>query len=318
MAEEVREEVRKELRKAYCEKLMEIAEKDPRLVCLEADLMGASGTKPFKAKFGKRMINVGIAEANMVGVASGLCLQGFIPFATTFGTFAARRAYDQFFLSSNYAKLNVKLVGTDPGVSAAFNGGTHMPFEDVGLMRQIPDLVIAEPSDPVSAAAFTELVYKHEGCCYLRLHRKDMPVIYKDDEKFELGKAKILSEGKDVTLIGIGAVMMGEVLKAAKALEEQGISVTVVDALTFKPYDKQMVRDQAKKTGRLVVCEDCNVEGGLCAAISSQIVDEALSCKLAKVAVMDKFGQVGKQDWLVKAFNLSAQDIVEKAKSLLK
>lgn len=312
------EVIKKELRKAYCEKLIEIAKKDPRLVVLEADLMGASGTKAFKTEFPDRAINVGIAEANMVGVASGLSLQGFIPFAASFGTFAGRRAFDQFFLSSNYAKLNVKLVGTDPGVSAAFNGGTHMPFEDVGLMRMIPDLVIVQPSDPSSAAAFTELVYKHQGCTYMRLHRKDMPFIYAEDEKFEIGKAKVHCQGTDVTLIAVGAVMMNEVLKAAEILKGKGISVSVVDALSIKPYDKEMVRDQAKRTGKLVVCEDSNVLGGLGAAIAQQIVEEGLSCKLANVAVMDKFGQVGTQDWLVKAFNLSAEDIVKKAEDLLK
>ncbi len=309
--------IKKELRKAYCEKLIQLAEKDPRVVVLEADLMSASGTKPFKAAYPERAIDVGVAEANMIGVASGLCLQGYIPFAATFGSFAGRRDYDQFFLSANYAKLNVKLVGTDPGVSAGYNGGTHMPFEDVGLMRQIPGLVIVEPSDAVSASAFTELLYKHEGCCYMRLHRKDMPVLYKEDEKFELGKAKIISEGNDVTLIGLGAVMMNEVLKAAEVLRGEGISVEVVDALTIKPYDKQMIRDEAKKTGRLVICENCNVEGGLAAAVSSQIVDEEIKCKLGKISVMDRFGQVAKADWLVKEFNLSCDDIVKKAKELL-
>lgn len=312
------EEMKKELRKAYCEKLIELAEKDPKVVVLEADLMSASGTKAFKEKFPERAVNVGIAEANLVGVASGLSLQGFIPFAATFGPFAARRAFDQFFLSANYAKLNVKLVGTDPGVSAAFNGGTHMPFEDVGLMRQIPNLVIAEPSDPVSAAEFTQLLYEHKGCAYMRLHRKDMPFIYKQGEKFELGKAKVHKQGKDVTLIGLGAVMMQEVFKAAKILEEKGLSVSVVDALSIKPYDMDMVRDQAARTGKLVVCENCNVLGGLGAAIAQQIVAEGLNCKLANVAVMDRFGQVGTQDWLVKEFNLSADDIVKKAETLLK
>ena len=310
------EVIKKELRKAYCEKLVELASKDPKVVVLEADLMSATGTKPFKAAYPERAIDVGVAESNMVGVASGLSLQGFIPFAATFGVFAARRAFDQFFLSSNYAKLNVKLVGTDPGVSAAFNGGTHMPFEDVGLMRQIPELTIVEPSDAASASAFTELLYKHKGCCYMRLHRKDMPVIYSENEKFELGKAKILSEGKDVTLIGLGAVMMNEVLQAAEILKAEGISATVVDALTIKPHDAQMVRDQAAKTGRLVVCENCNVVGGLADAIANQIVDENLNCKLAKVSVMDRFGQVGTRDFLVKEYNLSAEDIVAKAKLL--
>lgn len=308
----------RELRKAYCNKLQELARKDKRVVVLEADLMGASGTKPFFQEFGARGIDVGVAEANMVGVASGLCLEGFIPFAATFGTFASRRAFDQFFISSNYAKLNVKLVGTDPGVSAAFNGGTHMPFEDIGMMRMIPDLVIAEPSDAVSAAAFTELFYKHEGSCYLRLHRKEMPVIYKDDEKFEIGKGKVLKEGNDVTLVGLGAIMMNEVLKAADMLASEGISAAVIDALSVKPLDKELIRKAINKTGVMVTCEDGQVAGGLAAEISDLIVDEQLSCKLGKIGITDRFGQVGTQDFLVKEYNLSAQDIVKKAKSLLR
>ncbi len=307
-----------EMRQAYCRTLMELAAEDPRVVVLEADLMKASGTMPFKDAFGKRAIDVGVAEADMVGIASGLSVQGFIPFAATFGCFAARRTFDQFFISSNYAKLNVKLTGTDPGVSAVYNGGTHMPFEDIGLMRMIPDLVILEPSDAASVCGLVREMYKHQGCCYLRLHRKKSPAIYGPVEKFEIGKAKLLKDGNDVTLIGLGAVMMQEVLKAAGLLEKEGIKATVIDALSVKPLDRDLILAKARETGVVVTCENHQVDGGLGMAVTKLLADENVFCRMGYIGVQDRFGQVGNLDYLVKAYNLSADDICAKAKSLLK
>lgn len=306
-----------ELRAAYCRTLMELAEKDSRVVVLEADLMKASGTMPFKDAFGKRAVDVGVAEADMVGIASGLSVQGFIPFAATFGCFAARRTFDQFFISSNYARLNVKLTGTDPGVSAVYNGGTHMPFEDIGLMRMIPDLVIAEPSDAASVCGIVRAMYEHDGCCYLRLHRKKSPAIYSPDEKFELGKGKLLAEGRDVTLIGLGAVMMQEVLKAAAALKKEGINATVIDALSVKPLDRELILAKARETGVVVTCENHQVDGGLGIAVAKLFADEGVCCRMGFIGVQDRFGQVGNLDYLVKAYNLSADDICAKVRSLL-
>ena len=153
-----------EMRAVYAQTLIELAEKDERIVLLEADLMKASGTGVFRNKFPERTFNMGVAEANMVGVAAGLSAGGKIPFADTFGCFAARRTYDQFFISANYARLNVKLVGTDPGISAAYNGGTHMPFEDLGIMRNIPKLTVFEPCDPVSLKKLVQQAADHYGC----------------------------------------------------------------------------------------------------------------------------------------------------------
>jgi transketolase len=178
----------KEMRVAYVDTLIALAAENPNIVCLEADLMSSTGTKAFAKAYPDRLINVGVAEANMVSVAAGLSATGKVPFATTFGCFSSRRVFDQFFLSANYAKLNVKLAGTDPGITAAFNGGTHMPLEDLGMMRLVPHLRIAEPSDPVSCAAFTRLAAAEYGCCYLRLQRKPAPDIYPEGEKFEWGK----------------------------------------------------------------------------------------------------------------------------------
>lgn len=308
----------REIRQAYCKALIDIANKDERLVVLEADLMKATGTTPFKDLFPERLINVGIAEANMLGISAGLCIEGYIPFAATFGCFASRRAFDQFYLSGNYAKLNVKLVGTDPGVTAAFNGGTHMPFEDIGLMRMIPNLIIVEPSDTISTEKLTKRIFEHEGCVYLRLHRRTTPQIYSNDEEFELGKGKILIKGTDITLIGLGALMMNEVLEATKILDSEGIKASVIDALSVKPLDKELIRKEAENTGILLTCENHQINGGLGSAVAELILDENIQCKLGRIGINDQFGQVGTENFLKKTYNITAADIAKKAKSLLK
>lgn len=186
----------KEMRAVYCDTLIGLAAKNPAIMVVEADLMRASGTMPFKTAYPERAVDVGVAEANLVGVSAGLSVVGKIPFAATFGCFASRRVFDQFFISANYAGLNVKLVGTDPGISAAFNGGTHMPFEDIGMMKLIPGLTILEPSDPVSLKALVEACAAHYGCTYMRLHRKPIAPLYPESETFELGTGKVLQIGR--------------------------------------------------------------------------------------------------------------------------
>lgn len=306
-----------EMRQAYCQTLQALARKDPRVVVLEADLMKASGTMPFKKEFPDRGIDCGIAESNMIGIASGLCIQGFIPFAATFGCFAARRTFDQFFLSANYARLNVKLTGTDPGVSAAYNGGTHMPFEDIGLMRMIPGIVIVETSDAVSTAAIVEKLYEHKGCSYLRLHRKTVAPIYAEGEQFELGKSKLLRKGTDVTLVGLGAVMMAQVLEAARLLEGKGISASVIDAISVKPLDADLIREQARLTGAIVTCENHQVAGGIGAAVADLLTEEGICCRLGRIGVEDRFGQVGTQAFLTREYHLDAESIAARACKLL-
>lgn len=308
----------KEMRAAYCDKLIELAEKDSKVVVLEADLMKASGTMPFRKAFPDRGIDAGIAEANMVGVAAGMSVNGYIPFAATFGCFASRRAFDQFFLSANYADLNVKLVGTDPGISAAFNGGTHMPFEDAGLMRMIPGVVITEPSDAVSAAAFTELLYAHKGSTYMRLHRKAVDPIYQEDEKFEIGKGKVLKDGKDLAIIAMGAIEVHQAIQAAALLKNENVDAAVIDILTLKPLDVDLVLSYAKKTGRIITAENHQVKGGLGCEIAMLLTDTQVSCRLKMTGVHDEFGQVGTQDWLMQHYEMSASDIATQAMNLMK
>ena len=305
----------KEMRSVYCDTLIELAQEDDRIMVVEADLMRASGTVSFKEAFPLRAVDVGVAEANMIGVSAGLSAAGKIPFAATFGCFASRRVFDQFFISVNYAKLNVKLVGTDPGISAAFNGGTHMPFEDIGLMRMIPGLTIVEPSDPVSLKALIQACATTEGPCYIRLHRKSVEPLYDEADSFPLGKGKVLKDGKDVTLIALGAIMVPEALKAAKQLEYEGIEAAVIDMHTVKPLDEELILFYAKKTRAVVTAENHQIAGGLGSA-AANLLSTTLPTAMAMVGIHDEFGQVGTQDWLQEHYKLTSDEIVAQARRL--
>lgn len=307
----------KDMRQVYTETLTALTEQDNRICVLEADLMNATGTKSYKQKFPENFFEIGVAEANMVGVASGLSTEGKIPFAASFGTFASRRVFDQFFLSANYAQLNVKLVGTDPGITAQLNGGTHMPFEDVGLMRLIPKLVIVEPSDTVSMRELVKAAAEHNGCVYLRMHRKGSNTIYSNDETFELGKGKVLRDGTDVSLAASGFVMVPEALKAAEILEKEGISAAVIDIHTIKPLDEELLLSYAEKTGAVVTCENHQASGGLGGAVA-ELFARKRPTPMEFIGVQDRFGQVGKTDYLIKDYQLTAEDIADKARAAVK
>ena len=306
----------KDMREVYTDTLIELAESNDKICLMEADLMRATGTNPFKEKFPERTFNVGVAEANMVGVASGLSAGGKIPFAATFGCFAARRTFDQFFISANYAQQNVKLVGTDPGVSAGFNGGTHMPFEDIGLMRTIPKLVIFEASDTVSLKKLLPQAAEHKGSTYMRLQRKGKNTHYSESDEIILGKGNVLKEGSDVTIIATGYVMVPESIAAAEILSEEGINATVIDMHTIKPLDKDLILKYAEKTGALVVCENHQKSCGLFAAVSELLAEERPT-PVQAVAVEDLFGQVGTPAFLQGAYGLTKENIVEKTKIVL-
>lgn len=307
----------KEMRAVYADTLIEAASKDDRIVVLEADLMKATGTGAFKKAFPDRTFNIGVAEADMVGIACGLSASGKIPFPASFGCFASRRVYDQFFISANYARLNVKLTGTDPGISAAFNGGTHMPFEDMGIMRNIPGLVVLEPSDPVSLHKLILKNIGHYGSSYMRLHRKAVAPIYSEDEEFEIGKGKVIRDGRDVTLIATGAIMVPEAIKAADMLGLKGISAAVIDMHTIKPVDDQLVMDYASKTGAVVTCENHSIINGLGSAVA-EILSENCPVRMKRVGIEDEFGEVGTQKDLQERFRLTASHIEEAASELVR
>lgn len=305
-----------EMRRVYTEALMNLAEKDENIVLLDSDLMRANGVYPFRDRFPHRTFNAGVAEANMVGMAAGLSSTGKIPFAETFCCFASRRAFDQFFISANYARLNVKLVGTDPGVTAALNGGTHSSFEDIGLMRTIPSLVILEPSDPVSLRKLLAQIACHKGNTYLRLHRKSAPFIYNEEEEFEIGKGKVLRDGKDITIIAIGVLLVSEALKAADMLEKDGITSAVIDMHTVKPLDEELIMYFAEKTGSILTCENHQISTGLGSAVA-QVLSEKSPTLIKRVGVNEEFGEVGSIEFLQERFGLTGENIYTKAIELL-
>ncbi len=303
----------REIRQTLASALVEAAKTDDRIVVLEADLMSCHATKVFKEAFPDRFINVGIAEQNLIGVAAGLATMGKIPFAYSFAPFATRRCYDQIFISVAYSGLNVKIVGSEPGVAAEANGGTHMPFEDMALMRAIPNMICVEPTDATQMEGLLPAILEHNGPVYIRMFRKKAEKIYgADAPKFELGKAYRLKEGKDVTLMASG-IMVARALEAADILKEQGVSARVVNVCTWKPLDKDEIVACASETGAMVTSENHNIFGGLGSAIAELVVREC-PVPMEMVGINDKFGQVGKNAYLSEVYGITTHDIVEAAK----
>jgi len=300
------------MREVYCDKMIELALENEDIVVLDADLVGASGMKPFYSRFPDRAIQCGIAEANMIGIAAGLSVMGKIPFAHSFGCFASRRTCDQIMISAAYAKQNVRIVGTDPGITAAYNGGTHMPFEDMGVLRSIPGITLIEATDPVLLADILAQLIDMYGVYYLRMARKNVAAVYKEGSKFKIGRGNVLTDGSDVTIIASG-IMVFEALKASAQLSAQGVGARVVDMFTWKPIDTELVQSCARETGVLVTAENHNVIGGLGSAVAEAA---ALTCPvpIEMVGARDRFGQVGKEEFLREEYNLSASDIVEAVK----
>ena len=305
----------RQLRDIYVDLLLKYAEKYDNLVIVEADLMKASKTTPFFEKYPNRAINVGVAEANMIGVAAGLANMGKIPFTHTFTPFATRRVFDQVTLSVAYAQLNVKMVGSDPGIMAQLNGGTHMSLEDVGLMLNLPTMTVFEPVDGVQLAAMFPQIIEHNGPVYIRLLRQEFDPIFADDQKFELGKATPIIEGTDVSIFATG-IMVKEALDAQKILAEQGISASVINIHTIKPIDKEAIIKEAKKTKAVVTAENHNIINGLGSAVAEVLVENCPTV-MERVGVMDHFGEVGKKDFLMEKFGLKAKNIVEACKRVV-
>lgn len=299
------------MRDAYCQTLIELARQDERIVSVDADVMNSMGTVPFQKAFPDRCFNCGIQEANMIGVAAGLSATGMIPFAHTFGVFATRRVFDQVFVSCSYAKLNVKIIGGDPGITAAFNGGTHMPFEDMGIMRNIPEMTIIEPTDAVMMRDITRKIASLYGVFYIRSARKNVIKVYGEGSTFDIGKAALLRDGRDVTIIASG-VLTDEALKAAEILSARGISARILNMFTIKPIDKDAVIQAARDTGAIVTVENHNIIGGLGSAVAEVLVENAL-VPMERVGIQDIFGEVGPEEYLKQRFGLTAADIAAKA-----
>ncbi len=304
-----------EMRHAFCSVLMELAENNKDIVVLDADLMGAMGTKDFLKKYPEQTVNCGIQEANMIGVAAGLSAVGKIPFAHTFATFATRRVCDQVFMSAAYARNNVKIIGSDPGITAQLNGGTHMPFEDMGIMRGLPELTVLEPTDVVMLKWMIKEMAATFGVQYMRLVRKSSVKVYEEGSTFEMGKAAQLLDGTDVTIIASG-YCVSEAYKAASLLKEAGVSARVLNIFCWKPVDKEAILKAAVETGAIVTAENHNVINGLGSAVAEVIVKNK-PVPVEMIGVQDEFGEVGPLDYLSERFELNAPYIAEAAKKAI-
>ena len=303
------------MRDVYCEKLTELALDNENIIALDADLIGSSGMKPFFTRFPDRAIQCGVAEANMIGIAAGLSAVGKIPFAHSFGCFSSRRACDQIMISA-YSKLNVRIIGSDPGVTAAYNGGTHMPFEDMGVLRSIPEITLIEFTDPVMLSDILTQLVQLRGMFYLRMPRKDTIAVYPEGTKFEIGRGKVLMDGADVTIIA-GGIMVAEALCAAAMLTAQNIRARVIDMFTWKPVDRALIEESARLTGAIVTAENHNIVGGLGSAVAEAMCTTH-PVPLEMVGVRDRFGQVGSEDFLREEYGLTAHEIIEAVKRVLK
>ena len=303
------------MRDAYCDKLIDLALENEDIVVLDADLVSSSGMKPFFSRFPERAIQCGIAEANMIGVAAGLSVMGKIPFAHSFGCFATRRVCDQIMISAAYARQNVRIIGSDPGITAAYNGGTHMPFEDMGVLRSIPDITLIEPADPVMLTDILTQLATLRGVYYLRMARKDTAAVYREGSTFDIGRGNLLIEGTDATVIASG-IMLVEALKSAEELKSEGLCVGVVDMFTWKPLDTELVAQCARKSGALVTAENHNIVGGLGSAVA-EAAATTHPAPIEMVGVRDRFGQVGTEDYLREEYNLTAKDISEAVKRVI-
>ena len=297
--------------------IVDLAAEHDDVVFLDADLSSCIGSTTFQKAYPERFFNCGIAEANMAGIAAGLSSMGFVPFIHSFGCFASRRAYDQLFISVGYTHQRVIIIGSDPGIVAQYNGGTHMPFEDIALMRQIPGFTIYEPSDAMSMYSLIVQAYKLGKPSYLRAPRKGIIHRYGADEEIMLGKAITAREGSDITIIATGAYLVDQALKAAEALSDKGCSARVLDLHTIMPFDTEAIEKAARETGRIIVCENGRYAGGVGEMVSCHLLQSGIPVRAGFINVGDRFGEVGSLEYLASAFGFTAGDIEKKALSLL-
>jgi transketolase len=296
-------------RQSYGEALAELGEKNENVVVFDSDLSGATKTSIFAKKFPERFFDMGIAEQDMMSTAAGMSTFGKIPYASTFAVFAAGRAYDQIRNSICYPKMNVKICATHSGVTVGEDGATHQMLEDLGLMRGLPNMTVLCTSDDTETRWAVEEISKIQGPVYVRLCRLATPVIYDENQKFEIGKAIQIGEGTDATIFATG-VVVSEAIKAKEELEKQGINIRVVDVHTIKPIDKEMIVKCAKETKKLISIEDHSIINGLGTAIADVLTEE-YPCKLIKLGVKDEFGRSGKATELLEHYGLTAKHIVE-------
>ena len=309
--------LRKATRAAYGPTLTELADQGLPVVAVDADLTGSTTTKKFadaKPEYAERLFNAGIAEQNMIDVAAGLSLTGKIAFTGSFAVFGTGRAYDQIRNTVCYSNLNVKVAPTHAGISVGPDGGSHQMLEDVSLMRGLPNMRVLVPADYAAACAAIRLAAQTLGPVYVRMGRASVPCVYADDVELEMGKAYVLREGTDVTIVANG-VEIREALLAAEALDKCGISAEVIDAFSVKPLDEETILASVEKTGCCVVAEEHSVYGGLCSAVA-ELLAQSKPVPTEFVAVRDRFGKSGEFDELLAYFGLDSASIVDAVKKV--
>jgi len=305
----------REMRWVYARTLTDLARQGKDIVVLEADLMRAHYTEMFRREFPGRFINVGVAEQNLIGVAAGLASAGKVPFAATFTPFASRRACDQVAVSVAYARLNVKIVGTMPGITADKNGGTHMSYEDVAIMRSLANMKVICPCDVYELQSALRWMADYDGPVYLRMLRIARPPVFKSNFKFRIGKASRLREGEALTIIST-EYMTPLALEAADILAKEGLRTEVLHMGTIKPLDREAVLESVECTGRIITVENHSIIGGLGSAVA-EVLAERGKGKLKRLGIEDRFGEVGTIDYLLEIFGISVPHIVKAARQML-
>ena len=302
-------------RDGYVTAMLDLMEKDSKVMHVDCDLENCINTGKLAKAFPEQTVNAGIAEANAMGVAAGLAATGRTVFMHSFGCFASRRAFDQAFMSAAYAKLPVHVIGSDPGVCAAYNGGTHMPFEDCALYMSVPEAVVIDPVDFAQINCLTKKLAASGKFSYMRMIRKGFTTVYGDGSDFEIGKGEQITEGNDITIIATG-LMVNEARKAAETLAAEGIHARVINIHTIKPLDEDIILKAARECGKIVTAEEHNVIGGLGEAVCS-LLSEKLPTPVRRVGVQDKFGCSGPAWDLLKEYGLDAATICKTAKEML-
>lgn len=305
----------KDTRSGFGEGLLEAGKENPNVVALCADLSPSVRMDLFQKEFPERFIEVGIAESNMVSIASGMALSGKIPFVGSFAAFSTGRTYDQIRQSVAYSDTNVKIAGSHAGITLGEDGATHQILEDIGLMRMMPNMVVINPCDFTQAKQATIASARYNGPVYIRYGRPKVPVFLTEDTPFEIGKALMLNEGKDVSIFATGHLVWQAIL-AAQELEKEGISAEIINIHTIKPLDNEAILASVKKTGCVVACEEHLYNGGLGDSIA-QLLARNYPSPMEYVGIDDQFGESGKPMQLMDKYGLNAKNIIEKARKVI-
>ena len=303
------------LRDVYGETLVELGKKYKNIVVLDADLSLSTKTALFGEKFPDRFFNIGVSEQDLMSTAAGLALAGKIPFVSTFAIFATGRAWEQIRQSICYPNLNVKIVASHGGITVGEDGATHQATEDLALMRVLPNMTVIVPADGIETRQVIEAIFHHKGPVYVRLSRPKFPVILDANYEFEIGKAKVLREGNDLTIIGMGITVFHS-LKAAEELEKNGISARVINCSTLKPLDRKTIIEAAKQTKAIITVEEHTCLGGLGGAVAELVVQN-FPVRMKILGISNRFGLSGKPDQLLDFFGISWPHIVKAAHKLL-